>query len=193
MNNPDQQRWNERYQDTTITQQPQAAKVLLENSHLLPASGDSLDLACGLGGNAIFLSQQGLESYAWDISTVAINMLDNYARQHSIILHTQVRDLTQNPPEPESFDIITVNHYLERELCPVISQALKPGGLLYYQTYSQQRVSDKGPSNPVYRLAPNELLQLFPQLQIIVYREEGRVGDAEQGWRDEAMLVSQKV
>lgn len=193
MNNPDQHRWNERYQATSNTQQPQAAKALLENCHLLPASGSSLDLACGLGGNAIVLAQRGLESHAWDISTVAINALDQYARQHAIILHTQVRDLLQQPPEPESFDVITVSRYLERELCPAIAQALRPGGLLYYQTYSQQRVSDRGPSDPTYRLAPNELLQLFSQLQPVVYREEDCLGDVEQGWRDEVMLVAQKA
>ncbi|KAF3982117.1 MAG: hypothetical protein HFP81_01330 [Methylococcales symbiont of Hymedesmia sp. n. MRB-2018] len=40
-----------------------AANVVFENSFLLPRAGKALDLACGLGGNILFLSRQGLDSY----------------------------------------------------------------------------------------------------------------------------------
>jgi len=41
--------------------------------------------------------------------------------------------------------------------------------------------------------APQELLSLFQALHVLVYREEGQVGDTTRGWRHEAMLVAQKV
>lgn len=47
--------------------------------------------------------------------------------------------------------------------------------------------------NPAYRLATQELLRLFHPLRILVYREEGRVGDTTCGLRNEAMLVAQKA
>jgi hypothetical protein len=46
--------------------------------------------------------------------------------------------------------------------------------------------------NLAYRLAPQELLTLFHPLRLLVYREEGNVGDTMRGWRNEALLVAQK-
>jgi tellurite methyltransferase len=65
--------------------------------------------------------------------------------------------------------------------------------LLFYQTFTRYAVDAYGPPIPVYRLADQELLSLFRPLYLLVYREEGRVGDITRGWRNEAMLVGQKV
>ena len=54
MTNPDQARWDQRYRETSS--EPQAARVLSDNLRLLPAAGTALDLACGLGGNALLLA-----------------------------------------------------------------------------------------------------------------------------------------
>jgi tellurite methyltransferase len=169
-----------------------AAEVLTANAHLLPATGCALDLACGLGGNAMFLAARGFQVNAWDSSRVAIERLDSAARAQSLRLIAQVRDVLEKPPSAASFDVIVVSHFLERRLAAPICHALKPGGLLFYQTFSRQAVTDKGPQNPAYRLAPNELLQLFGALLVRVYRDEGRLGDLSQGFRDLAYLVAQK-
>ena len=183
-------KWNERYRDATGALQP--ARVLRENLHLLPASGHALDLACGLGGNAILLAQQGLDVTAWDSSDVAITALQETAQEQQLAIQAVVRDVETHPPGPEAFDVIVVSYFLERAIIPALIQALKPGGLIYYQTFTRQRVSERGPQRAAYRLADQELLQLFSGLQILFYREEGRVGDMQQGFRDEAMLVGRK-
>ena len=43
-----------------------------------------------------------------------------------------------------------------------------------------------------FRLAEQELLHLFSGLQVLFYREEGCVGNLQQGFRDEAMLIARK-
>lgn len=182
----DEQKWNARYRDTN--RPPSPAAVLLDNAHLLPTSGHALDLACGLAANARFLAQRGLQSHAWDLSSVAIHTLEREAPE----VHAQVRDVSANPPPAEQFDVIVVAHFLERGLCPAISAALRPGGLLFYQTFSREAVSALGPGNPEYRLAPNELLRLFPDLRRVVYREEGLIGDTAQGYRDLAQFIGMK-
>lgn len=96
------------------------------------------------------------------------------------------------PPTPDSFDVIVVSRFLERALCPAIAAALRPGGLLFYQTFVRDDVGAHGPANPAYRLERNELLRLFPQLTLRLYREEGRVGDVTRGVRDEAWLIAQR-
>ncbi|WP_260292539.1 class I SAM-dependent methyltransferase [Sedimenticola hydrogenitrophicus] len=169
------------------------ATVLEQNIHLATAGCRALDLACGRGANALFMATSGLEVTAWDLSPVAIGRLERAAGEQGLVINTAVRDVIAIPPEPRSFDLILVSFFLERSLAPVIAAALRPGGLLFYQTYSRVAVSDEGPSSEQFRLDDNELLTLFPTLKVRVYREERLLGDTRRGWRNMAMLVAQRV
>jgi 2-polyprenyl-3-methyl-5-hydroxy-6-metoxy-1,4-benzoquinol methylase len=184
-------KWNERYR--AATGERQASRVLTENLHLLPDNGRALDLACGLGGNSILLAQQGLKVDAWDIADVPIAALQDVALERQLSIQAEVRDVEANPPAPETFDVIVVSYFLDRDIVPALIQALKPGGLIYYQTFTRQRVSDRGPQQAKFRLADQELLHLFSELHIMFYREEGCVGDMQEGFRDEAMLIGRKM
>lgn len=183
-------KWQRVYQ--TQPAMPAAAEVLVQNRHLLPPAGQGLDLACGLAANAVMLAGQGIETEAWDQSSEAIGQISSHARQAQLQIRAEVRDVVAHPPAPASFDVIVVSRFLDRGLCPAISAALRPGGLLFYQTFSAHKVSEQGPSNPDYLLADNELLQLFADLQIRVYREEKRLGNMAQGFRNQVMLVAEK-
>ena len=183
--------WNHRYDETNGSQK-QAALVLLENQHLLPTSGDALDLACGLGANALFLAERGLHTFAWDISEVAISKLRAVAEQRNLTVDAQVRDLLVDGLERDSFDVITVSNFLERSMVCQIVAALKENGLLFYQTFSVEKVAEAGPKNPDYLLAANELLRLFADMHVLVYREEGCVGEVSQGLRNQAIMVAQR-
>ena len=98
------EKWNARYR--TATGDPQASRVLRENLHLLPGSGRALDLACGLGGNAILLAEQGLIVDAWDIADVPIAALQAIADKRRLPVNAAVRDVEREPPGPETFDVI---------------------------------------------------------------------------------------
>ena len=185
-------KWDQKYLEAE-EQQGTAVEVLLENLHLLPRQGKALELACGLGANALLLSEQGLDTHAWDLSPVAIERLYRLAQGRKLHVHGEARDILQQPPLPDSFDVIIASYFLDRALIPHIKNALRPHGLLFYQTFTQARVSNAGPQNEEFRLAENELLRLFSDFQIVVYREEGRIGDLARGLRDEAYIVAQKV
>ena len=182
-------RWNARYGGAGPRGDP--ARVLTDYAHLLPAAGTALDLACGLGSNALYLAARGLEVAAWDIAATAIERLR--ADAGNLPVHAAVRDVTAAPPPPGAFDVVVVARYLDRELCSAIAASLRPGGLLYYQTFVRDKAGDRGPSNPDFLLADNELLRLFADLRVRAYREEGRLGDTSRGFRDEAMLVAQRM
>lgn len=186
-----QKKWDAIYQKADEGEYA-AVRVLQENRHLLPASGCALELACGMAANAIFLAQQGLATTAWDISEVVIERLKTSPAIEGLEMTFEARDIVQQPPPAASFDVIVVSYFLDRTLIPHIKRALKPAGLIFYQTFTQTYVNEGGPRSRDFRLADNELLQLFDDYQILVYREEGRVGETAQGYRNEALMVAQK-
>ncbi|MDX9739676.1 MAG: methyltransferase domain-containing protein [Gammaproteobacteria bacterium] len=185
------EKWDAIYRDKTQLPAP-ATRVLAENLHLLPEGGDALELACGLAGNATLLAQRGFSAHAWDISPVVTARLTEFARANGLPLQAQARDLVASPPQPNSWDVIVVAHFLDRGLFPFITAALRPGGLLFYQTFTRSSVTGTGPKNLDFRLASNELLSLCAGLEVLVYREEGLAGDIRQGLRDEALIVARR-
>ena len=184
-------KWDQRYKIESGNP-PLAARILNDYSHLLPSNGLALDLACGLGGNALFLAKAGLSVHAWDISGVAIKKLGTSSSSMKLPIQTEIRDVVKHPPKQESFDVIVVSYFLDRSIIKSLCGALRPDGLLYYQTFTRSNATKTGPKNPDYLLSENELLRLFSELNILVYREEGHCGNLKLGLRNEALLVGQK-
>lgn len=186
------ERWDRRHAETPEIGAP--AEVLLRNAHLLPPSGKALDLACGRGANALWLaSRSALSVEAWDFSPVAIARLADAAAARGLRVAALVRDVVAEPPAPDSCDLLVVTHFLERSLGPALRAAVRPGGIVAYQTFTREAVSTRGPSTPEWRLAPNELLGLFGGFVVRAYREEGLLGDTGRGLRDVAYLVAQRA
>jgi len=170
-------KWNARYANSD-SPLPSPADVLMRGESWLPAKGDALDLACGRGGNALWLAARGFSTHAWDISSAAIERLQSHAGD--LKLQAETRDVLRHPPAFAAFDVIVVSRFLDRELCPAIANALRPAGVLFYQTFTH------GLSNPDYLLGTNELLSLFPTLTVCWYYEPVDVVDG----KAEAMLVA---
>jgi SAM-dependent methyltransferase len=183
--------WNQRYKATTSPLQP--CQALTDYIHLLPTTGRALDLACGLGANALLLANHGLETHAWDYAETAIERLQANIQKQQLQIQTQVRDIIALPPPANTYDVIIVCHFLDRQLSNALVKSLKINGLLFYQTFTRTAVNEAGPKNPHFRLANNELLRLFSDLQIVIYREEGTIGDTTQGFRNQALLIAKKV
>ena len=185
-------KWNEAYQGVDITS-ARPAQILVENTHLLPKTGDALDLACGRAGNAIFLSQHGFNVDAVDISPVVLTSIEEFVAQHDLSITCEKRDIEEEGLKEKKYDVIAVSYFLSRELFPQLIKSLKPNGLLFYETWSQEKVDDSGPSNPAFRLKAGELFDLTAPLRILFYREEGDSGDCSKGHRNTAMLVAKNI
>ena len=183
--------WNDRYEK--LDKKPTIDGFLSSNSHLFPAVGRALDLACGLGGNGIYLAKNHLQVDAWDFSESAILQLQAEANMQGVTISAQVRDILAGEWPVAEYDLITVSRFLERSLVSSIIQALKPGGLLFYQTFVKLQVDGKGPENPRFRLEKNELLNLFvPALELVLYKEEWDIGGLNSPHRDSAFLVARR-
>ena len=198
------QKWQDAYQDADIIS-AKPAQVLLENAFLLPQLKRqtglklrALDLACGRGGNALFLAQQGYHVDALDFSSNVLAKLFDFASQNNLPINCLASDVeAEGLPAgkyTEKYDVLVVSYFLYRPLFSDIMNALKPGGLLFYQTWSQVLVDKgKGPTSLQFRLAQGELLTLTKPLVPVFYQENGVLGDITQGLRNEVMLVAQKV
>ena len=189
-------KWDAIYQTKVSPGDP--CWLLQHCAHLLPQNNStqtytSLDLACGLSANALFLAQLGFKSHAWDNSEVALLKSQQFAKQKQLTLHTKLVNIEAGLTTPTQFDVIVVSQFLNRAVCPAIYDALKPNGLLFYQTFHQHKQSKQGPSNPDFLLQKQELLQLFSELDILFYREDGQQGDHDQGLRNLAYFIGQKT
>lgn len=191
MSNPTREKWDNIYSKSR-EQVASPVAVVAENLHLLPETGLGLELACGLAANSFALAGQGLSMEAWDISPVVVEQVNQRAETEGVNVSAAARDVVEQPPEPAHYDVVVVSRFLDRSITASIIDCLKPGGLVFYQTFSQTRVGEGGPSSMAFRLADNELLTLFAGFKVLVYREEGLQGDTSKGFRNEAMLVAQK-
>jgi len=183
------QKWNTIYRQREDLI-PDPVEMLVQYAHLLPNQGQALDLACGLGGNAFFMAKHGLRVDAWDISDVAVERINNRAQANPINASTV--DVNNTIFPTEQYDVITVSRFLNREIAPQLITALKPNGLLFYQTFTLEKAIAGGVSNPKFLLKKAELLSLFASLSPIIYHEEGAIGDLKKGIRNEAILIAQK-
>ena len=184
-------KWNTIYAQSDESQ-TQIAAVLWDHQCLLPSTGIGLDLACGLGENALFLAQKGLKTYAFDISKVALEKCQQRAIKKGLTVYCQYYDIEKSTLAENQYDVIVVSRFLNRTMAASIIKALKPQGLLFYQTFTQAKISTAPPNNPNYLLADNELLSLFSELKVCFYQEYARVGNQQYGNRNEAFFIGQK-
>jgi dihydroneopterin aldolase len=170
------------------------ARFLLEQGHRLP-KGTVLDVACGSGRNALYLATQGSLVEGVDRDEQALAAVSAEAKQRSLTnLTLRCLDLEAEPDIPkERYDGIVVFFFLYRPLVPVLVQALKPGGVLVYETFLIDNHLRQGhPRRREFCLAHNELLHLAAGLRILLYDEGEREGEHADGLVFTARLVARK-
>lgn len=159
----------------SYTTDPQPADFLIDVIHLLP-KGKALDVAAGRGRNALYLAEQGFSVEAIDRDAGAVHELTAIARQRNLanitarIMDLETSDLPDLPKE--CYDLILVFFYLHRPLFPALFQALRPGGMLLYETFLlDNHLYYHHPRHREFCLAHNELLRLTQGLRVLYYKE----------------------
>jgi 2-polyprenyl-3-methyl-5-hydroxy-6-metoxy-1,4-benzoquinol methylase len=166
-----------------------AAEWLVTNAGFLPATGTALDVACGRGRNALWLAGRGLTVRAIDRDPVAIASLREAAAAGHVEIDAEAVDLESGQPDlgRARYDLIVVTHYLHRPLFPILLAALRPQGVLVYETFTEAQARRGKPTNPAFLLRPGELHTLTAGLMTLASRE-GTFGD-----RDVASIVARKT
>jgi len=140
-----------------------------------------LDLACGGGRHTLAAAALGVRSAGIDRDAAKLRALADEARTRGLPASALRADLEAGrgiPVRAGASRVILVFRFLFRPLAAAIGEALAPGGLLLYETFTQaQRDLGYGPRNPAFLLAPNELPGLFPGLEVLAYEELLTPGD----------------
>jgi rhodanese-related sulfurtransferase len=146
---------------------------LVKNADLLPRSERVLDVACGSGRHALLLGAAGFRVHAVDRDTEAISRLADTARRLGLDLQAEVVDLEKEPADLDegAYGTILGFHYLHRPLFPALVRALRPGGILLYETFTREQARHGGPHNPTYLLEPGELAARVRPLEVVRRRE----------------------
>ena len=151
-----------------------AAAWLIENADLWPRGGTVLDVACGRGRHSILMASAGLDVHAVDRHPEAIAQLRQLADQLGLTISTQQIDLETSPPPDlgsQNYDVVLCFNYLHRPLMPALREAVRPGGRIFYETFTRRQAERGHPRNPAFLLETGELERLMMPLTILRSRE----------------------
>ena len=183
----EQKKWQEKYRCTIPNNFPtKYPNKWLEKWNIFPSKGKILDLATGLGANALYLASQGMNIIAIDIAEDAVLSIKKTAFSRQLKLHLVIADLDSFYLPENYFDGVICFYYLNRKLFSGIKKSLKSGGVFIMQTYLDPQIHDTC-SHHRYDLKKEELLVEFDGFEILDYNEQTSFGIA---LKDDSQLNS---
>jgi len=180
--------WDAKHRLAAAGAPAKPVSIVRELLPLLP-HGPALDLACGTGRHTLLLAERKQHVIGLDWSGAALDILESRARAENISVKRVVSfertgrralqgvelfqaDLEQVELPEQAFDLILCFQYLQRSLFPQMARALRPGGVLLFETFTRAQLEfDGGPRNPSHLLETGELREAFPALRALFYRE----------------------
>ena len=160
MSAEDRVRWDKVYKQRAREPYPDPNPLLLQYT---PAVEDddhptALDLAGGVGQDALWLAAQGYTVDLMDISRIALQR----ARTEMTVQNIRNVNLLQIDVDAieldeASYDLITVTHYLKRSLFAVMKKAIRPGGRIIYDTFNVRYLEIVPQFNTAFLLGIGEL------------------------------------
>ena len=127
-----------------------------------------LDLACGSGRNGLYLARHEIPVVFADIRSDALKgVADRLFPGIAELWQVDLEQQACNPLGGRQFFAILVFRYLHRPLLPAIREAVHPGGLVIYETFTREQPKYGRPRNPAFLLLPGALDQYFCDWQIL--------------------------
>jgi len=166
--------WEERYghDEYAYGEEPNAFfKSCLDR---LPAPGRLLLPGEGEGRNAVYAARQGWNVHAFDSSTAGRDKALRLAKRHGVHIEYEIADYETAHIEPQAYDAVAlIFTHMHESIRPTVhrklASALKPGGHLFVEVYSQEqpRYGTGGPPNEEMLSTLETLREDFSGLDIV--------------------------
>ena len=92
------------------------------------------------------------------------------AKEKGVTIETRAADLDDWQFKQNAFDLVLCFNFLDRQIFPGIRNTLKPGGLIFYETFTVDYLKYSN-FKKKWVLKHNELLEVFSEFRILRYRE----------------------
>ena len=185
----DAMEWNARYQSDPQRSAPKAPRSLLtEHLDLLPASGLAIDMACGTAATGLHLAARGWRVIGLDVAESALRLAQIEARRQALSISFAVIDLSDLWLPGSQVDVILNFYFLLRPLWAQYKKSLRPGGLIFFETFVWQPGDEL---KPEHYLQPDELRLAFTDWDILHYKEVNQPHPTHRA-RGIAQLVTRK-
>lgn len=185
-------KWDARYRNVDVAAPPDPSQTLLEVEPGLKP-GDALDLACGVGRNALYLARRRWRVQAVDFSEVAISQGRQFAASENLSVDWLVRDLNVWRPTPARFALVIIYylHLPHPQMSRILveaERAVRPGGLLLVVGHHLDNIEagTGGPKHADVAHTPEIVTEMLEQLEVI--RAERREQPADHGRRHDPDL-----
>ncbi len=183
--NPDIAKWNRKYTNKSheaslvspvgepeLVKNRQYIKQILNTRRQAGTRHDrdqslALDLACGTGANALYLASLGFQVIPCDGAYLAIEKCQASAKAHNLKIFPLVCDLESIVLPVDAFDLICVVRYLQRSLFENLTNAVQPGGIIFYKTFNTYFLIQNPRFNPDFVVEPGELDSIFRDFEIL--------------------------
>jgi SAM-dependent methyltransferase len=138
----------------------------------LPGRRRVLDVAMGRGRHTRVLTALDVAVYGVDRNFEAVRSAAREASAPGRPLRAWCADLTAFPLPRAAFEMVVVTRYLQRDLMQAIREAVTPGGIVIYETFTiRQRALGTGPTSPDHLLGPGELAGYFETFETLFQEE----------------------
>ena len=170
---PSRERWNRRWagEERVHASTAPSRFLVAEVADLQP--GTALDLACGAGRNAVWLTGQGWRVTAVDFSGVALRMARSLAAERAVEAEWIEADVVAWTPPARAYDLVCV-FYLQlpaperRTALAHAAAAVRPGGTLLVVGHDLLNLTEGsgGPTQPDVLFTPDDVVAEIGDLRI---------------------------
>ena len=174
----DREHWDRRYAEPRWKLRRGPHTLLVNYAPPAQPGSRALELACGLGHNALWLAEQGYTVDALDISFTALRHARTMMRQRQLSgANFILADLDEFHLPVYAYDLVLVFRFLDRALFPALRDRVRPGGMVIYETLNVGHLQRNPDARDLHMLQRGELPGFFPDWEI-VHSDDGRFTSA---------------
>ncbi|HEY8905262.1 MAG TPA: class I SAM-dependent methyltransferase [Rhodoferax sp.] len=198
------QTWNARFQGDTYLFGTEPNHYLRRQAHHWKSGDRVLCVADGEGRNSVWLAQQKLLVYAFDLSDVGVRKAETLAAARNVIVNFSVEDCDSRSWIDNTYDGIAAifvqfaDPPMRERLFQNMKRAVKPGGILVLQGYTPKQLEYKTGGPPfidhLYTLTMlKDAFASMHLLDLVEYEEEMAEGTRHRGRSALIGMVARKM